>query len=130
MADTPATEPVAGNTPPLLISLHMPKTAGVSFGAALQEYFGQRYLGDYSDFPLNTPTLERHRQAIDACLHAKDGDFKDVSCIHGHFLPAKYLLLADRRPCRFITWLREPVARLVSHYHYWFDFYDPKSPDT
>jgi hypothetical protein len=130
MVDTPATEPVDGPEPPLLISLHMPKTAGISFGSALQEHFAQRYLADYSDFPLNTPLLERHRRAIDACLHIQDADFQEFDCIHGHFLPVKYLLLADRRPCRFIAWVREPVARLVSHYHYWFDVYDPHSPDT
>ena len=37
--------------------------------------------------------------------------------IHGHFAVRKYAGLYPE--ARRIVWLREPVARLVSHYHYW-----------
>jgi hypothetical protein len=53
-----------------------------------------------------------------------------VDCIHGHFLPLKYLALSATLPCTFVTWLREPLARLVSHYHYWQRSYDPTSELT
>ena len=32
--------------------------------------------------------------------------------------------------CRFVTWLREPLQRLVSHYYYWQRSYDPAADDT
>ena len=51
-------------------------------------------------------------------------------CIHGHFLPVKYWPLAQERDCQFVTWLREPIARLISHYHYWQRSYDTESACT
>ena len=39
------------------------------------------------------------------------------ACIHGHFLPLSYRHLARRADVRFVTWLREPIDRLLSHYH-------------
>jgi len=115
---------------PLIVSLHLPKTAGTSFGVALDEHFMGGLKKDYADYPLNQMPRERNRHAVASCLAANVADYKDIRCIHGHFLPIKYLLLADLRPCVFVTWLREPISRLVSHYHYWFDAYDPESPDT
>jgi hypothetical protein len=106
----------------------MPKTAGISFRATLEEHFGAALRQDYGDYPLAHPPTDRHRMALQSALAAAPADFEGVECVHGHFLPVKYLLLADRLPCRFVTWLREPVARLVSHYHYWLRAYEPNSP--
>jgi hypothetical protein len=37
--------------------------------------------------------------------------------VHGHFVATKYW---RRYPAaRFMAWFREPVERLLSHYHYW-----------
>lgn len=115
--------------PPLVVSLHMPKTAGNSFLATLDDHFGRGLHRDYADYPLHVAPQERHRQALQGALSLTQPDYKDTLCVHGHFLPVKYLLLADQRPCVFATWLREPIARLVSHYHYWNDVYDPDSAD-
>ena len=114
----------------MLISIHMPKTAGLSFRGALEEHFGDSFSHDYLDYPLAVPARDKHELAMRFCLRAKASDFSGVECIHGHFLPLKYLLLADEVDCRFVTWLREPVARLVSHYHYWLRSYDPDSDST
>jgi hypothetical protein len=51
------------------------------------------------------------------------GNYK---CVHGHFLPIKYLLLSEKKEVRFITWMRNPVERMLSQYHYWKRSYDPK----
>ncbi len=113
----------------MLISVHMPKTAGLSFRATLEEHFGERFSHDYVDYPLAHPPEERHRMA----LSSPTVDFQaleGIDCIHGHFLPVKYEPLAEVRPCKFVTWLREPVARLVSHYQYWHRSYDPSSSRT
>jgi hypothetical protein len=109
----------------------MPKTAGNSFKVVLNEHFGRAMKNDYADYPLNVPLQERHRQAVAACHEtAVAEEYKDIQCIHGHFLRIKYLLLADLRPTVFVAWMREPMERLVSHYHYWYAAYDPGSPDT
>jgi hypothetical protein len=108
----------------------MPKTAGLSFRASLEEHFGEGFRHDYRDYPLAQPAGERREQARRWGLAAQPADFAGVACVHGHFLPLKYLHLADTLPCTFVTWLREPVARLVSHYYYWQRAYDPASGQT
>jgi hypothetical protein len=111
----------------MIVSLHFPKTAGTSFARSLEEHFGGAFLRDYADLPINAPALERNRHAVQACLENERKDFSNVECIHGHFLPLKYLLLGVRREVKFITWMREPVERLASHYGYWLNSYNPST---
>jgi hypothetical protein len=111
----------------ILISLHMPKTAGSSFARSLDSAFGSSLLMDYQDFPINTPFLKRNMRAVRDCLVNSGRRFKRINCIHGHFLPLKYLSLSIRPGVRYITWLRDPVERLASHYYYWQRNYDPTS---
>lgn len=103
----------------MIISVHLPKTAGKSFEAALKTRFGGSLLEDYATFPMNTPEYERNRTALAASLINADADFSTAECIHGHFLPVKYLLMATRRELTFVTWVRNPVQRLLSNYYYW-----------
>jgi hypothetical protein len=112
----------------LIISVHLPKTAGTSFAAALDTRFRTRFLRDYSDFPINTPQPERNRAALQASLRNAESDFADVACIHGHFLPIKYLLLVHKREVKFVTWMRHPVERVLSHFYHWKRSYSPRSP--
>lgn len=97
----------------------MPKTAGSSFAATLADYYGSKLLKDYSDFPINTPMYERNKAAIEASLSNAEKDFQNVECIHGHFLPVKYLLLSNKQKTTFVTWMRNPVERVLSHYYFW-----------
>jgi hypothetical protein len=111
----------------MMISVHLPKTAGVSFSNALEDIFGQALLKDYEDYPINTDPYQRKLAALKASIEYGEIDFAHVPCVHGHFLPLKYLLLAERRKLTFVTWMRHPVQRLLSHYFYWRRSY---SPDT
>ena len=114
-------------TSPILISLHMPKTAGSSFGLALKREYGQSYVEDYNDRPLQERAPARVGRALahaGANMMGLDAD-AFTGCIHGHFLPVKYRFM--RRPALFVTWLRDPVERLASHYQYWRRSYDPES---
>lgn len=103
----------------LLISVHLPKTAGTSFAASLDRHFRAGLLRDYSDLPINTPQPERNRAALQASLRNTASDFAGVECIHGHFLPIKYLLLVHEREVNFVTWMRHPVERALSHFYHW-----------
>jgi hypothetical protein len=116
-----------GESQKLIISVHLPKTAGTSFAAALDTHFRTRLLRDYSDYPINTPQPERNRAALQASLRNAESDLPDVECIHGHFLPIKYLLLAYKREVKFVTWMRNPVERTLSHYYDWKKTYSPRS---
>lgn len=108
-----------------LISVHLPKTAGTSFAASLADHFGDGFRRDYDDQAISKPVALRCREALTAALEIAEQGLPGVDCVHGHFLPLKYLLLDTRCDLTFITWLREPVARLLSHYFYWQSSYDP-----
>lgn len=114
----------------MLISVHMPKTGGLSFRSALEEHFAGGFRHDYEDYPLAEAVTVRREQARAWGEAARPAEYADVSCIHGHFLALKYLGLAEAIPCTFVTWMREPLARLVSHYDYWQRTYDQASPMT
>lgn len=106
----------------MLISLHLPKTAGSSFRATLEEYYKNGMIRDYADLPINTPLFKRNVSALKKCI-MPDTIEQDVACIHGHFLPIKYFFV---REAKFITWMRDPVERLASHYYYWMRHYNPQ----
>ncbi|MEM8560866.1 MAG: hypothetical protein AAGF57_01460 [Pseudomonadota bacterium] len=108
----------------------MPKTAGLSFRAALEAHFKHQLRPDYSDYPLAHTPKERRDHALRCSRAIRTADFQGVGCVHGHFLPIKYQVLAEASPCTFVTWLREPLARLISHYDYWQRSYDPASSST
>jgi len=108
----------------------MPKTAGLSFRGSLEAHFGDRFRPDYEDYPLAQPADQRRQRARLWGEAARADNVEGIECIHGHFLPLKYLPLAATLPCTFVTWLREPLARLVSHYHYWQRSYDPAAATT
>ncbi len=107
----------------MLISVHLPKTAGSSFHQVLSDHFGGGLHRDYADFPLHAPSWKRCSSALWNAL--KTGVHRTPSgihCIHGHFLPVKYRWLHDPdEPVKFVTWLRHPVERLISHYYFWQD---------
>jgi hypothetical protein len=106
-----------------LISVHIPKTAGVSFRNLLKTVYGEgAVVFDYADRVLDPAALchvdraawERTvRDPLIARLEAEPA----LRVVHGHFAAGKYF--ARFPAARRIVWLREPVARLVSHYQYW-----------
>gem|GEM_PF-378007 len=122
----PPRSPIRRGGLDMLISLHLPKTGGVSFRRALEKVFGNRLRIDYGDLPINTPVLKRRCLALLKCAWNPllFATARKIDCIHGHFLPLKYRLLRD---AAFITWLRDPVERVASHYYFWKRSYDPKN---
>jgi hypothetical protein len=84
-------------SPPLLLSVHIPKTAGTTFRAVLEGLYPGRVVLD-----------EGHAAGTYIDL--------DARCIHGHFRSAHYLRLTEAP--RLLTWLRDPVERVVSHWRF------------
>ena len=109
-----------------IIAVHLPKTAGTSFNDALKGFFGEYFLRD-DDFPISKQAFERNLEAVQAGLRVAEKGLGNIKCVHGHFLPIKYLLLGCRIDLRFITWMRNPVDRMISHYHYIHQTYNPKT---
>jgi hypothetical protein len=112
----------------MLISVHIPKTAGTSFRHSLQDHFGEGLVVKYGEKPFNTAVHERNLKAVSAALDHLHKDFSGVSCIHGHYLPVQYLLLSNTRPVSFVTWMRNPVERLVSDYYHTLKNYSSDAP--
>lgn len=111
----------------MLISVHIPKTAGTAFRTILSAHFGERLYLDYTERPL-APGFRwrRLRQRLKPGRVAA-GFESAFDCVHGHFVADKYD--AADRPVRCVAWLRDPVERMISHYSYWKRVPDLRNPD-
>lgn len=93
----------------MIVSVHVPKSAGTSFKRVLQEVCGARIWYNYGTI------FSREQARIELVPPG-------TTFIHGHFLADAFDdLFPDRR---LVTWVRHPVERLVSNYHHFL-----RSPD-
>lgn len=111
----------------MLISVHLPKTAGISFGSALDRHFDGNVLRDYADRSLNVSTFQRNWKTLKRSVKNVGAGQKlaHLDCIHGHFMPLKYRFLPVAEEKQFVVWLRDPVERIASHYYFWLRDYEP-----
>ena len=87
----------------MIVSVHVPKSAGTSFRRLLSEVCGARIWYDYG--------IIFSREQARAELVPPGTTF-----IHGHFIADAFdELFPDRR---LLTWVRHPVERIVSSYHH------------
>jgi len=101
----------------LIVSLHIPKTGGTSFGAVLE----QAYPGGVAYFyrPTNRmthPMLKDRDRLGDPELLA-ELEASGIQVMHGH-APAEWFREAIPDASRYWTWLRDPVERVISAYYY------------
>src|SRR4051794_32048433 len=104
--------------------MHIPKTAGMSLTAALTDTlrphtavvgFDRVLFGDYEDFASLDETIRR-----DVYLSADALPRADL--IAGHMAYSSLRQRFDE--AQFITVLREPISRLLSHWLFWRGFSD------
>lgn len=89
-----------------LISIHIPKTGGVSFRNILKQWFGNKLYFHYFDEVLKQMPI-RH-------------ELNSGICIHGHFNSRRQFGVQHYYPevTQFITFLRDPFEILVSRYYF------------
>lgn len=105
--------------PEQIIFVHIPKTAGSSLKTSISQIFESHDIFfDYSK-PLSKSRLLREAECIGASIFSRNPH----RVIYGHFLAGKYADLGwqfrRRENCTYITFLRDPLQRAVSHYHFW-----------
>ncbi|MGL5058793.1 MAG: hypothetical protein ACRC62_02335 [Microcoleus sp.] len=91
-----------------LISVHVPKTAGATFGNRILPQIYPSYetdiLYDYDNLPVNT-LIQQGKMTT------------KTKVIHGHFSANKYCKHYPN--AKFIMWLRNPINLLISSYYFW-----------
>jgi hypothetical protein len=112
----------------LLVSCHIPKTAGVSFATSLGEVYREQFLWDRSHEPIIAAVYDENRFPVESVPirwlnRYKPPALRGISCVHGHFPLRKYLPWAFNRNNIFIVWLREPLQWRISLYHFWKQLY-------
>ena len=100
---------------------HIPKTAGTSLGEAIDARFGKAQVRRDNKLPLSDGYLKRNLKCIASSIAYRE--FPE-QIVFGHFLTGKYARFTGyrfvpRKGHAYITFLRDPLQRAISHYHYW-----------
>jgi hypothetical protein len=105
-------------TQSMIISLHIPKTAGTSFQHLLKQEYSERLLLDYGDWVgLNSPeAIARRLERATDIRRRRDELLASYDVIHGHFLAEKYVDLFPRSD--FVAFFRDPYQQTISNYHF------------
>jgi hypothetical protein len=88
----------------LILSMHIPLAEAPGFRQLLADIFGEGFFLHYREITNCRGQIVRAYS-------------DDVRCIHGHFMAES--LRASFPQARLVTWVREPVQRVVAQYHYW-----------
>lgn len=93
---------------PSLLSIHIPKTAGQTFRYFLEQAYGKGQV-----LHVNQGWLSRNKTTISA-LHPDR-----YKVLHGHLPYRHYLTPYNLSGVRVVTFLRDPVERVLSNFHYY-----------
>lgn len=94
-----------------LVSLHIPKTAGTSFRNTLKIVYGKNAV---VRLDINKKVLN-----INEKKYTKNKIKSKIKVVHGHFSYKDiYEKLDIDSSVPIITWLRDPVERVISNYYY------------
>ena len=101
----------------MIFSVHIPKTAGTSFRNALKERYGDRLALYYgANDPATHPLLRVSRNALAGRVPTLEQ--AGIEVLHGHYTIGTVRNAISDPSRQVITWLRDPVDRLISHYSF------------
>lgn len=101
----------------MIISVHIPKTAGTSFAKTLQDIYKEKLFLDYNDAHITSAGQFFLARVKDRLANTRKKIIEaKIECIHGHFTPIKYRFYFPK--ARYIIWFRDPIKRLISYYNF------------
>ena len=101
-------KPVSGKIE--LISIHIPKTGGRSFLEVLKQVYGNA---------LDIRHEREHFFPNGRFSQINDEIFPDhIRGIHAHLSVSQLMPVIEKHDPRIITWLRDPVERVISNYYF------------
>ncbi|PIG90647.1 sulfotransferase family 2 domain-containing protein [Gloeocapsopsis sp. IPPAS B-1203] len=95
---------------PIVIYVHIPKTAGTTLRHIVQSQFYPHNIFEFYNL------RQQERKGLSKFEQLSEFQKNNISFVSGHIGFGLHSLLT--RPCTYITILREPVERVVSHYFY------------
>ncbi|MEY3990447.1 MAG: hypothetical protein RI985_1528 [Chloroflexota bacterium] len=114
------------------VFVHIPKTAGTSFLQAITQRFGaHNVLLQYGHRPPPANWWQGVRAQTVATIRHYVWPHRYVA---GHVPVWHYMdkqadgQFAKRRGYRYMTFLRDPLERAISHYYYWHQINEPQNP--
>ncbi len=90
-----------------LVSIHIPKTAGRSFRIVLRRVYGEKKV-----FNVTRVSGKKWNEDLERSIPPS------VEVLHGHFTFSDISKLHHETEVPLITWLREPVERVLSNYYF------------
>ena len=91
-----------------LIFLHVPKSAGTTFGAILRQQYGRNHIYKIDNEAANASVEQYKQMGIN--------DKRQYRVIEGHWPVELHNNVIQ--PCTYVTFLRNPLKRVVSHYYH------------
>lgn len=93
----------------LIISVHVPKTAGTTLSSIFDRCFARRVIYDYDGY------LHPDKASLDI-IKGKEFISNYFKVLHGHFYVSKYQDLFPE--AKYISTVRHPVERVISQFHH------------